>query len=63
MGGPALQPARYDADKTVFAAQLKDAVDLGSVRGDLGSVRGDLAAVVQVAPEPARISMWISREG
>ena len=33
--------ARYDADQTVaaFAARLKDAVDLDSVRTDLGSPR------------------------
>jgi hypothetical protein len=41
--------ARYDADQTVaaFAARLKDAVDLDSVRNDL-------AGVVHRAPEPAR---------
>ena len=46
---------RYDADKTVaaFAARLKDAVDLGSVRDDL-------AGVVHQALEPAHISVWIS---
>jgi hypothetical protein len=46
--------ARYDADQMVaaFAARLKDAVDLGSVRDDL-------AAVVQKALEPAHISVWI----
>jgi hypothetical protein len=46
--------ARYDADQTVaaFAAQLKDAVDLDSVRDDL-------AAVVQKALEPAHVSVWI----
>ncbi len=46
--------ARYDADQTVtaFAAQLKDAVDLDSVRGDL-------AAVVEKALEPAHMSVWI----
>ena len=46
--------ARYDADQTIaaFAAQLKDAVDLDSVRDDL-------AAVAQKALEPAHISVWI----
>jgi hypothetical protein len=45
---------RYDADQTVatFAAQLKDAVDLDSVRDDL-------AAAVQKALEPAHVSVWI----
>jgi hypothetical protein len=45
--------ARYDADQTIaaFAAQLKDAVDLDSVRDDL-------AAVVQKALEPAHVSVW-----
>jgi MFS family permease len=48
--------ARYDADQTVtaFAARLKDAVDLDSVRDDL-------AGVVQQALEPAHISVWVSR--
>jgi len=48
--------ARYDADQTVavFAAQLKDAVDLDTVCGDL-------ARVVQAALEPAHISVWTSR--
>jgi hypothetical protein len=47
-------PARYDADQTVtaFAARLKDAVDLDSVRDDL-------AAVVEKALEPAHMSVWI----
>ena len=47
--------ARYDADQTVtaFAAQLKDAVDLDSVRDDL-------AQVVSRALEPAHLSVWIS---
>ena len=47
--------ARYDADQTVaaFAARLKDAVDLDSVRDDL-------AGVVQKALEPAHISVWMS---
>ena len=46
--------ARYDADQTVaaFAARLKDAVDLDSVRDDL-------AAVVHKALEPAQVSVWI----
>jgi hypothetical protein len=46
--------ARYDADRTVaaFAATLKDAVDLGSVRDDL-------AGVLRVALEPAHVSVWI----
>jgi len=48
--------ARYDADQTVaaFAACLKDAVDLDSVRDDL-------AGVVQEALEPAHVSVWVSR--
>jgi hypothetical protein len=48
--------ARYDADQTVaaFAARLKDAVDLDSVRDDL-------AGVVQQALEPAHLSIWVSR--
>jgi hypothetical protein len=47
--------ARYDADQTVaaFAARLKDAIDLDSVRDDL-------AGVVNQALEPAHISVWIS---
>jgi hypothetical protein len=47
--------ARYDADTTValFAAHLKDAVDLDSVRDDL-------ASVVQRALEPAHVSVWIN---
>jgi hypothetical protein len=47
--------ARYDADQTVtaFAARLKDAVDLDTVRGDL-------AQVVSRALEPAHLSAWIS---
>ena len=46
--------ARYDADQTVavFAARLKDAIDL-----DL--VRDDLASVVHQALEPAHVSLWI----
>jgi hypothetical protein len=48
--------ARYDADQTVaaFAARLKDAVDLDSVRDDL-------AGVVHEALEPAHVSVWISQ--
>jgi hypothetical protein len=48
--------ARYDADQTVaaFAARLKDAVDLDSIRGDL-------ASVVHQALEPAHVSLWISQ--
>ena len=47
--------ARYDAEQTVaaFAARLKDAVDLDSVRDDL-------ARVVHQALEPAHVSLWIS---
>jgi hypothetical protein len=47
--------ARYDADKTVaaFAAHLKDAVDLDSVRDDL-------ASVVHRVLEPAHVSVWMS---
>jgi hypothetical protein len=50
--------ARYDADRTValFAARLKDAVDLDSVRDDL-------AGVVQKALEPAHISVWMNERG
>ena len=48
--------ARYDADKTVaaFAARLKDAVELDSVRDDL-------AGVVNQALEPAHVSVWINQ--
>jgi hypothetical protein len=47
--------ARYDADQTVmaFAARLKDAVDLDSVRDDL-------ARTVHLALEPAHLSLWVS---
>jgi hypothetical protein len=47
--------ARYDADQTVlaFAARLKDAVDLDSVRDDL-------ATTVHLALEPAHLSLWVS---
>ncbi|HUB21489.1 MAG TPA: hypothetical protein VMA97_03680 [Streptosporangiaceae bacterium] len=45
--------ARYDADQTVaaFAARLKDATDLDSVRDDL-------ARVVNGALEPAHVWIW-----
>jgi hypothetical protein len=45
--------AHYDADRTVaaFAARLKDAVDLDTVRADL-------ATVVQTALEPAHVRVW-----
>jgi hypothetical protein len=47
--------ARYDADQTVaaFAARLKDAVDLDSIRDDL-------AGVVNRALEPGHVSVWLS---
>jgi len=47
--------ARYDADQTIaaFAARLKDAVDLNSVRDDL-------ASTVHQALEPAHLSVWVS---
>jgi len=47
--------ARYDADQTVaaFAARLKDAVDLDSIRDDL-------AGVIDQALEPSHISVWVS---
>ena len=50
--------ARYDAEATVaaFAARLKDAIDLGTVRDDL-------ASVVQASLEPAHISIWTSQPG
>ena len=50
--------ARYDADQTVaaFAARLKDAVDLDSVRDDL-------VGIVHQALEPAHVSVWISQRG
>ncbi len=50
--------ARYDADQIVaaFAARLKDAVDLDSIRDDL-------AGVVHQALEPAHISVWVSPRG
>ena len=48
--------ARYDADQTVaaFAARLKDAVNLDSIRDDL-------TGVVHQALEPAHVSVWISQ--
>jgi hypothetical protein len=50
--------ARYDAEQTVtaFAARLKDAVDLDSIRDDL-------TGAVDQALEPAHISVWISQQG
>jgi hypothetical protein len=47
--------ARYSAEATAaaFAARLKDAVDLDSVRDDL-------ASVVQAALEPAHVQVWTS---
>ncbi len=50
--------ARYNADQAVavFAARLKNAVDLESVRDDL-------AGVVNQTLEPAHISVWISHRG
>jgi hypothetical protein len=48
--------ARYDADQTVaaFAARLKDAVDLDSIRDDL-------SGVIHQTLEPSHISVWVSR--
>jgi hypothetical protein len=48
--------ARYHADQTVaaFAARLKDAVDLDSVRDGL-------TTVVDQVLEPAHVSVWISQ--
>ena len=50
--------ARYNAGQAVavFAARLKDAVDLESVRDDL-------AGVVNQTLEPAHISVWIGHRG
>jgi hypothetical protein len=50
--------ARYDADQAIaaFAARLKDAPDLDTVRDDL-------AGVVHRALEPAQLSVWISQQG
>jgi hypothetical protein len=46
--------ARYDAEQTVaaFAARLKDAVDLDSIRDDL-------AGTVHRALEPGYIAVWV----
>jgi hypothetical protein len=46
---------RYDADQTiaVFAARLKDAVDLDSIQTDLGNV-------IHQVLEPTHVSVWIS---
>jgi len=38
---------------TAFAARLKDALDLDTVRGDL-------ASVVHQALEPAHVSVWLA---
>jgi hypothetical protein len=48
--------ARYDADQTVvaFAARLKDATDLDSVRVDL-------TGVVHRTLQPAHVSVWVSQ--
>jgi hypothetical protein len=48
--------ARYDGDEAVaaFAARLKDAVDLDSVRDDL-------TGVIRETLEPAHLSVWVSR--
>ena len=48
--------ARYDAEATVatFAARLRDAVDLETVRSEL-------LDVVNRAVEPAHASVWIRR--
>jgi hypothetical protein len=50
--------ARYDADQTIaaFAAHVKDATDLDSVRADL-------AAAVTRALEPEHVSVWIRPHG
>jgi hypothetical protein len=49
---------RYDADQTVaaFAAQLRDSVDLDTIRTDL-------LTVVNSTVEPAHISVWIAGGG
>ena len=49
---------RYDGDRTVeaFAARLKDAVDLETVRTDL-------ADVVNRALEPAYVTVWTAKPG
>jgi hypothetical protein len=48
--------ARYDADQAVaaFAARLKDAVDLDTIREEL-------AGVVQTTLEPASVRVWTAR--
>jgi len=48
---------RYDADRMVeaFAARLKDATDLDTVRADL-------AGVVNRALEPAHVSVWTAKD-
>ena len=50
--------ARYDANQmaAAFAARLKDAVHLASVRDDL-------ATTVNRALEPAHVSVWINERG
>ena len=50
--------ARYDADQmvAVFAARLKDTVDMDSVCDDL-------AGVVHEALEPAHVSVWMNERG
>jgi hypothetical protein len=47
---------RYDADQTVaaFAARLKDAVDLDTIRDDL-------AVTVQTALESAHVRVWTAQ--
>ena len=49
---------RYDGERTVeaFAARLKDAVDLETVRADL-------ADVVNRALEPAHVTVWTAKPG
>jgi hypothetical protein len=50
--------ARYDADQTIaaFAAQVKEATDLDSVRTEL-------AAAIDRALEPVHVSVWIRPRG
>ena len=47
---------QYDADQTVatFAARLKAAVELDSIRDDL-------AGVIHQALDPVHISVWVNR--
>jgi hypothetical protein len=47
---------RYDADQTLaaFAARLKDAVELDSIRDDL-------IGVIHQALEPAHVSVWLGQ--